>query len=39
VTLRGPVNNETDQKVIEDIAKGVAGVSAVENQLEVKTDK
>ena len=37
VTLRGPVKSEAEQKAIADVAKGVAGVSSVDNQLEVKS--
>ena len=39
VTLRGPVNSEAEQKAIAEIAQGVAGVSSVDNQLEVKTNQ
>jgi hyperosmotically inducible periplasmic protein len=34
VTLRGPVQNEQEQKTIKDI---VQGITSVNNQLEVKT--
>ena len=39
VTLRGPVNSAEEQAAIAEAAKGVVGVSAVDNQLEVKTTK
>jgi osmotically-inducible protein OsmY len=39
VTLRGPVNTESEQKTIAEIAQGVAGVTSVDNQLEVKTNQ
>jgi len=39
VTLRGPVNTESEQKAIAEIAQGVAGVTSVDNQLEVKTNQ
>jgi len=39
VTLRGPVKTEDEQKAIGQIAQGVAGVSSVDNQLEVKTQE
>lgn len=35
-TLRGPVNSLEESTKIENLAKKVAGVSAVQNQLEVK---
>lgn len=35
VTLRGPVKNDKERSAIEGIAKRTAGVSAVDNQLEV----
>jgi len=37
VTLRGPVKNDQEQQTIASLAQQVAGVSAVDNQLEVKT--
>lgn len=37
VTLRGPVNSQAEKDAIETKAKGVAGVSSVDNQLEVKS--
>ncbi len=37
VTLRGPVKSESEQKAIGEIAQGVAGVTSVDNQLEVKS--
>jgi osmotically-inducible protein OsmY len=39
VTLRGPVATTQEQQTIIKIAKGVAGDSSVDNQLEVKTFK
>ncbi|CAN5720422.1 hypothetical protein BH09MYX1_BH09MYX1_00550 [soil metagenome] len=36
VTLRGPVANEHERAAIEAYAKQAAGVTAVDNQLEVK---
>lgn len=36
VTLRGPVKSEDEKKQIESIAHDVAGVTAVDNQLEVQ---
>lgn len=36
VTLRGPVNTAAERASIEQAAKAVAGVTAVDNQLEVK---
>jgi len=35
VTLRGPVKNGTERTAIEGIAKHTAGVSDVDNQLEI----
>ncbi len=37
VTLRGPVNTESERSAIGTIAQRVAGVSRVDNQLEVDT--
>jgi len=37
VTLRGPVNSETEKKQISDIATKVAAADHVDNQLEVKS--
>ncbi len=37
VTLRGPVASETEKSAIESKAKSVAGVTSVDNQLEVKS--
>ena len=37
VTLRGPVDTDAEKAKIEQIAKGVAGVTRVENDLDVKT--
>lgn len=36
VTLRGPVDTQTEKDAIEAKAKAVAGVTRVDNQLEVK---
>ena len=36
VTLRGPVKSDEEKTAIEAKAKSTAGVSAVDNQLEVK---
>ena len=36
VTLRGPVNSEDEKKVIDDIAKNVAGKDNVTNAIDVK---
>lgn len=36
VTLRGPVDSQAEKDAIEAKAKGVAGVTRVDNQLEVK---
>lgn len=36
-TLRGPVNSQAEKDAIEAKAKSVAGVTRVDNQLEVKT--
>jgi hyperosmotically inducible protein len=37
VTLRGPVRNESEKGKIETLAQQVAGVTSVDNQLDVKT--
>lgn len=37
VTLRGPVNNEAEKDKVAEAARSVAGVSSVDNQLEVKS--
>jgi len=37
VTLRGPVNSEEEKGKIEKLAGQVAGVSSVDNQLDVKS--
>jgi hyperosmotically inducible protein len=39
VVLRGPVNSDAERQQIEQLAKGVEGVTAVDNQLEVKTNQ
>jgi osmotically-inducible protein OsmY len=36
VTLRGPVKDEAEKARVEAIAKGVAGVTAVQNQLDIE---
>ncbi len=36
VTLRGPVANDTEKARVEELAAGVAGVTHVDNQLDVK---
>jgi hyperosmotically inducible protein len=36
VTLRGPVDNEDEKRIIADIATNVAGAEHVDNQLELK---
>jgi len=38
VTLRGVVNSQAEKDSIEAKAKSVAGVTRVDNQLEVKTN-
>jgi osmotically-inducible protein OsmY len=35
VTLRGPVKTEAEKSRVEAIAKGVAGVTSVQNQLDI----
>lgn len=37
VTLRGPVKSDGEKSAIEKLAKQVAGVSSVNNQLDIKT--
>jgi osmotically-inducible protein OsmY len=37
VTLRGPVNSEEEKSKVAQLAQQVAGVSRVDNQLDVKT--
>lgn len=39
VTLRGPVNSEQEKKTIESLAKRTAGVTEVDNQIEVKEQR
>jgi hyperosmotically inducible periplasmic protein len=39
VTLRGPVRSEDEKSKVEQIAQQVAGVTSVENQLDIKTVK
>jgi hyperosmotically inducible protein len=36
VTLRGPVDSDAEKSKIEEITKGVVGVTRVENDLDVK---
>ncbi|GAB2564330.1 hypothetical protein GCM10027066_04510 [Dyella jejuensis] len=36
VTLRGPVKNGDEKSQVESIVKGVAGVTSVDNELDVK---
>jgi len=38
VTLRGPVDNDTERSRIETVAVNTTGVKRVDNQLEVKHD-
>jgi len=38
VTLRGPVKSADEKKSIEEIARGVAGDTNVDSQLEVKSN-
>ena len=38
VTLRGPVNGQREKEKVGQCAAGVAGVSKVDNQLDVKTN-
>ncbi len=38
VTLRGPVNSDTEKSGIEALAKNIAGEGNVDNQLEVKSN-
>ncbi len=37
VTLRGPVDSASEKASVETLVQGVAGVSRVDNQLDVKT--
>ncbi len=39
VTLRGPVDNDTEKSGIDSIAKEAAGADNVDNQLEIKTNQ
>lgn len=39
VTLRGPVESAAERTAIDNIAKGVAGVTRVDNQLEVAAEE
>jgi hyperosmotically inducible periplasmic protein len=36
VTLRGPVDSETERSRIVELAKGVAGVNSVTDEMELK---
>lgn len=38
VTLRGPVQNDAEKAKVAQIAAGVAGVSRVDNQIDVKSE-
>ena len=38
VTLRGPVNTAEEKRLIDEIAKRIAGAENVNNQLEVKAN-
>jgi hyperosmotically inducible protein len=38
VTLRGPVKSEEEKGKIEALAKSVAGVTRVDNQIDIKTN-
>ncbi len=38
VVLKGPVNSDTEKSKVEALAKKVAGVQKVENQVNVKTN-
>ena len=38
VTLRGPVNSEDEKAKVARLARQVAGVSSVENRIDVKTN-
>jgi hyperosmotically inducible protein len=38
VTLRGPVNSQSEKEKVGQCAAGVAGVSKVDNQLDVKAN-
>ena len=37
INLRGPVNNESEKKKVEELAKQVRGATSVANQLDIKT--
>ncbi|HVL00780.1 MAG TPA: BON domain-containing protein [Dongiaceae bacterium] len=37
VTLRGPVNTAAEKAKVESLAQAVAGVSSIDNQLDIKT--
>ena len=38
VTLRGPVRSEAEKAKVESLAKNVRGITATDNQLDVKVD-
>lgn len=38
VTLRGPVKSEDEKSKVEALAKSVAGVSSVDNKVDIKTN-
>lgn len=38
VTLRGPVRSEAEKTKVESLAKNVKGITATDNQLDVKVD-
>ena len=37
VTLRGPVTSADEKALVETLVSGIAGVSRVDNQLDIKT--
>ncbi len=39
VTLRGPVDSQTEYSTIENLAKGCSGVTSISNQLEIKAPR
>jgi osmotically-inducible protein OsmY len=38
VTLRGPVQSDEEKRKVEDLAKSVAGVTSVDNKVDIKTN-
>jgi len=38
VTLRGPVNSDAEKSTLESLAKSVAGVTSVDNKVDIKTN-